>query len=360
MSNIEVSTERSTGSWDVLLRMGRSLRITAIAVIVVLSIGIALVLQGQMMNNPDLAHWLTRPTLLIAGFSSMMFLTVTYLIGKEWSVVRSQRAVLVTALEEESINMARRFNPVVDFHHPEVCREILTQQASLAARLHAPISILELSLSEMGSQPLAPQWRQFGSELSRQVKARSRQTDSMLRWTPESFLLVMPEVSAEEMGVITTRLHNELEVWFQERFDANRRPTLQSRGFTTDILGKSSDILRETQALLEEQARLSSPKADGKRMQVRREKSVGLTLQFDISGMDAGGQEFCDRIITQRVSADCIWFAWNREVELEASLQVSDREGTVSAKAVLAEFATVKGERIAEVRFPKAPDNWVM
>jgi hypothetical protein len=364
MSSLELSIERTSNKWDALLRVGQSMRYLAIVVIVVLTLGIELVIKGQLNDHPFISQWLVSPAVLSIGFGSIMLLTVTYLIGKERSISRSQRRALGIAMEEESLNLARRYNPVLDFHHPEVCREILTQQASLAARLRAPISVIELSVREMAKNPLSAEWRQFGVELARQVKASSRQTDSMVRWTPQSYLLVLPEVDAEELPVITTRLHNDLEAWFQERFEAHSRPTLQSRGVTTQALGQAggqvNDILRETQAMLDEQPLRLNPLAQAKRSQARREKSVGLTLPFSIAGIDAKGEQFADRIVTQRVAADCIWFAWSREIETGATLQVTDRDMSICENATLIGFTTREGERIAELRFTKPPSNWVM
>ena len=204
----------------------------------------------------------------------------------------------------------------------------------------------------------------FRSELARQVKAGSRQTDSMLRWTPNSFLVVMPEVNGDELPVITTRLHNDLEGWFQERFEAPSRPTLESRAFTTQTLGESrgqvNDILRETQKLLDELPLRVSPQVESNRTQTHREKSVGLTLPFSISGTDSSGEPYCDRIVTQRVAADCIWFAWTREVPAGSRVQVTDRDGTMTETGTVVGFAAQDGENIAEVRFPKPPQNWVM
>lgn len=364
MASLELTNERITQAWDGVLRLARSLRYLAIGVIVVLTIGIELVIQGQLNDHPFLSQWLVSPGVLAVGFGAVMSLVVTYLIGRERVVTRTQRRAITDALEVESLNMARRYNPVLDFHHPEVCREILTQQASLAARLRAPISVIELSVAEMAKEPFSLEWRQFGAELARQVKAGSRQTDSMLRWTPNSYLVVMPEVNAEELPVITTRLHNDLEGWFQERFEAHTRPTLESRAFTTQTLGEKrgevNDILRETQQLLDEQPLRVNPQVQSSRPQTRREKSVGLTLPFSISGTDANGESFCDRIVTQRVAADCIWFAWTREISAGATVQITDRDGTMSETGTLVAFSRKDGEPIAEVRFPKPPQNWVM
>jgi hypothetical protein len=336
----------------------------AIGVIVVLTAGIVLIIQGQMNAHPFLSQWLVSPLVVSLGFASVMLLTITYLIGRERVVVRSQRVALTQVMEDEALNLARRYNPVLDFHHPEVCREIITQQASLAARLRAPISVIELSVAEMAKEPFSLEWRQFGAELARQVKAGSRQTDAMLRWSPNSYLVVMPEVNAEELPVITTRLHNDLEGWFQDRFEAHTRPTLESRGFTTQALGETqgdvNDILRETQQLLNEQPLRVNPQVQTKRAQTRREKSVGLTLPFSISGTDANGEAFCDRITTQRVAADCIWFAWSREIPAGATVQITDRDGTMSETGTLAGYLNKDGEAIAEVRFLKPPQSWVM
>ena len=363
-SSVEISSQQSPNAWAAVLRVGQSLRYLAIAVIVVLTVGIELVIAGLLQHHPFIAQGLVSPLAVGAGFGSVMLLTVTYLIGKGWAVVGSQSEALNAVMEEGSLNLARRFNPVLDFHHPEVCREILTQQASLAARLRAPISVIELNVAEMAKNPLSAEWRQFGAELTRQVKATSRQTDSMLRWTPKSFLLVMPEVNAAELAVILTRLHNDLEGWFQERFEAHAKPTLESRGITTQALGQATgqvnDILRETQNLLDEQMLRANPQVQAQRTQVRRQKSVNLTLPFNIAGVDVQGVPFSDRIVTRRVAADCIWFASSRQISEGTSLEITDRDATICESAVVAGFTTEDGHTIVEVRFPKPPANWVM
>jgi hypothetical protein len=79
-----------------------------------------------------------------------------------------------------------------------------------------------------------------------------------------------------------------------------------------------------------------------------------------VTGTDAAGEQFCDRIVTQRVAADSIWFPWRREMAEGAAVQITDRDGLLCETGLVVGFTAKDNERIAEVRFPKPPANWVM
>src|SRR5689334_21144758 len=101
MAGLELSNEQTSHSWENLLNVGRNLRWVAIGIIIAQTIGIELVIQGVLTEHPFLAQWLVSPMAVVVGFGSVMFVAVSYLIGKERSVARSQREVLTTALKEE-------------------------------------------------------------------------------------------------------------------------------------------------------------------------------------------------------------------------------------------------------------------
>ena len=108
MASMEIANERITQAWDGVLHLARSLRYMAIAVIVVLSVGIELVIQGQMEDHPFISQWLVSPLVVGLGFTSVMLLTITYLIGRERVISRTQREVLTMAMEGEALNLARQ------------------------------------------------------------------------------------------------------------------------------------------------------------------------------------------------------------------------------------------------------------
>src|SRR5262249_39069462 len=149
-----------------------------------------------------------------------------------------------------------RQNPITDFHHPDVCRDILMQQASHAARLHAPLSLLEVQIDKLGQLSSNASTQPRVAELIRQIRGLCRATDSVLRWTPDSFLLAFPEVTREELSPISERLRQELEQWIEQHYEVGARPTLRWRGATSTSLDSCGDILLETQRLLERESRL--------------------------------------------------------------------------------------------------------
>ena len=131
---------------DSLLKAGRSWKILSLTVIVLLSLGLAAVVFGQLGDNATLAGSIQAPSDSLLGFALLMLLTVGYLVGKSFSTGRDQNRLIEHLLEEEAIARALRLNPITQFHHPEVCRDILVREANHAARPPAPPSPLGLSL----------------------------------------------------------------------------------------------------------------------------------------------------------------------------------------------------------------------
>jgi GGDEF domain-containing protein len=335
---------------DALLAMGGSLRLLAVTLILVLSGGLALLFYAQL----PVADMIGNPDSLLGGFGFLMLLAVGYLISKHWSTSRNQRALIEAMLEEESVSRALQHNPITDFHHPDVCRDILVQQASHAARLHAPLSVLEVQFPGLAKLAGAGADAQRVAELIRAIRGLCRATDSVLRWTPESFLLAFPEVTREELAAITDRLRLELDQWLAERFQDGARLGLAVRGASSSSLESSGDILLEIQRLLERESR-GSPDAVA-----RRDKGIALTVELEIRGETLNGKSFEERIVTERVSADRLWCYLKNQPMEYSPLIVAARDGSFTAEAVLTRWSERDGERLAEIRFSTPPARWVI
>ena len=347
-----------------LLKVGRSWKILAFTVIVLLSLGLAVMVYGQLESHlgsgsPDNSRDLLR------GFGFLMLLTVGYLVGQNLTATRNQRRLIDQLLEEEAIARARRLDPITQFHHPQVCRDILLRQANHAARLHAPVSLLELTLSNFGKSSLDSERRALAEEFLRQIKSVCRPIDALLRWTPDSFLLVFPEVTHTEFPAIRSRIHQELEQWCTQHMEADQPPELSTRGVTTETLTASGDILRQTQRLLEEQELSASvpspPPSHSLKQQWRRTKSVGLTLEFHVRGTDQEGNPFQEAIVTERVATDRLWFVLrNNEVPEQSSLTIVSLDGAFEEVATVAALTERGDEHVVEAQFEKIPENWVL
>jgi len=343
-----------------LLGMGRNLRILAVTVILVLSAGMSLLLYSQFRQNEAVANVLGDPDGLLGGFGFLMLLTVIYLVSKHWTTSRNQRTMIDQILEEEAVARALRQNPITDFHHPEVCRDILTQQASHAARLHAPLSLLEVNIAGLGklSQNVVTQLRV--AELIRQIKGLCRATDSVLRWTPDSFLLAFPEVTREELAAISERLRQDMEGWIEMHYEEGARPALQWRGASSTSLDSCGDILLETQRLLERESRLASNKPEGGRSGMKRDKGISLALDLEVTGEDKNKKFFEQKVVTERVAADRFWCSLEHELVELSPLTVAAPDGAFCEQAALARWIERDGDRLAEIQFTKTPDRWVI
>ena len=348
-----------SGAGDRLVQSGRSLGTLAVTVIVLLSAGLGVVLYSDIQSGGPLASVLAAPKTLGVGFVLLMLLTVGYLVSKQFAIGRNQSHLIEQLLEEESAARSLQVNPITQFHHPEVCRDILLLQAGHAARRNAPLSVLELHVSNLEklshgeNSALVP-------ELIRHLRGLGRPTDSLLRWSPDSFLLIFPEVTEEEMATVSERMRREVEQWVEERLSGASRPALRWRGFTESSLGSTGDILAETHRLLERQGHQTNRGAAPGGSQTRREKSIALALDVEIRGVDRRGKPFREKVVTERVAADRIWFPWKQELAEQTPLTVVVPDRNLEESAELARWIVRGEERVAEVRFAHTPERWVL
>ena len=199
------------------------------------------------------AIWIGTPPVSGIDRPGLTLLAAAALATLVWLKTRKHETTPPAA--DRMFALARRFNPVLDFHHPEVCQEMLAQQAAFAARRQASLLLLELRVASAAANSSVPEDRRFWAALAQRLKAESRQTDCLLRWSANSFLLVMPEVPEQELHKAATRLLLELNEWAGRRFDEDQQLALRARTaiFTAEASTASgTDILRETQRLLDE------------------------------------------------------------------------------------------------------------
>lgn len=350
-------------SVETLLKAGRPLRILAVAVIAVLSTGMAASVYSQLLQRGPLGNMMENPAELLRGFGLLMFLTVGYLMGKSWTTNRFQRRLMEQLLEQKSLEEARNLNPITQFHHPEVCREFLLRQASYADRQNAPISILEVTVSNLAELSPTPSnlWNSdtLIGQMQRRMQSLLRPIDCLLRWTPESFLLVLPEISEDQLPAIQQRIHRKLEDWREERFEATSRPELHLRAVTSTCLGISGDILVQVQRLLDGNDFPSSAPNNFLEA-LQHAKSVGLALDLQVLGVDQEGRPFQEDIRTERITTDRIWFPMDKKLPERCYLTISSPKSDIQGFATVTNVIQRAGERVVEAQFSKTPDNWVI
>lgn len=220
---------------------------------------------GVTMVNTSSGGWHLPPTAMLLACGAGVLFTLGWMRSRErqssFKSDTSQLAAMATA---------RRFNPVLDFHHPEVCREMLAQQIAFCERRNTPLSYIELrlcGLQENGSG----EWRQLSAMLARRVKAASRTTDCLLRWSENSWLLVMPELTEHELPAAAGRLMAGLHDWLRDRFSDGQQPELMARAVSSTAphnLAAAADILREVQTLLDTQSFSASPCPSAQQLQM--------------------------------------------------------------------------------------------
>ncbi|HWP84254.1 MAG TPA: diguanylate cyclase [Terriglobia bacterium] len=342
------------------MAIGGRLPVLAITVILILSAAIAVLLYSQLLQFQWAKTILGGPQGLLRGFGFLMLLTVIYLLREHMMTARHQQRLLETVLEEEALARALQRNPLTDYHHPEVCRDILVQQASHSARLRAPLSLLEVSISGFARREQQETTRPSGEELVRQLKCLTRATDSVLRWTADSFLMVFPEVTREELAAIKERLRQDLEQWMEEHLEPSQRPALRWRGATSTSLGSGGDILLETQQLLEREGRLASRLPESSHGLAQRDKGIALALELELSGEDRNRKFFERKVVTERVASDRFWCVLEEDIVEMTPLTVTSADGAFCEQAILIQWLPSEEGRLAEMQFPHVPDRWVI
>jgi len=346
-------------STDALLRMGRSVRIFAVTIIVVLSASVMVIVYSQLRESVALAEVLANPNQVLGGFMLLMLLTVGYLVGKNWTTTRYQRRLIDQLLEEETITRAQRLDPITQFHHPEVCRDILMRLANYSSRLRSPLSLVELTIPNLFKLSLDPATRPISEELVRQVRRLCRPIDAVLRWSPDSFLLVFPEVTRQELPGISFRFRTQLERWAQNHLDSEPLE-FQVRGVTSENLGLSGDILAEVRYLLESEQAKAAAQPETARSWGRREKGVSLALELQVKGVDQEGRSFQESVRTERVASDRVWFPLKKHLPANSDLTITSQDGSFLEAATVTHLLDRGEEQLVEAQFAKIPENWVL
>ncbi len=245
-----------------LLRMGRSLKILAVVVILTLSVGLEIVSYTGWQAGGLLNEVLGERRDLLAGFAFLMLLTVGYLVGKGWATTRYQGVLIHQLMEEQAVARALRLDPILEFHHPQVCREILTRQASYATRMNCGLALVELTLQELPKMWSAPETRSVMEDFFRELRLQCRPLDFWVRWTPNALLLVLLQVNEQDVAGVVYRLRGRLERWWDLQDSLTAVPRHEWRYLTVPRLGASGDILEEVRGLLEPDNFVSTPMAD--------------------------------------------------------------------------------------------------
>jgi len=242
-----------------LLRAGQSVKVLAITVIVLLSAGVIVLAVAQWLESGVAGQMFRTDGQVVYGFAFLMLLTVGYLVGKGRSTARSQRAMIAQLLEEESVIRARRLDPILEYHHPELCREILRRQANCAARISSAITLVEMTIPEFGKLALEGETRPVVEEFYQEIRRQCRPLDFWLRWNANSFLLVLLEVPAEETAGVVYRLRSRLQQWWRSQTEISADPHFQWHYRTVGSLGASGEILREVRSLMEHDQFVATP-----------------------------------------------------------------------------------------------------
>jgi hypothetical protein len=247
---------------DDLLRVGQSLKVLAVTVILLLSTAVIVLAVEQWVETSNLAQMFRVSGQVVYGFAFLMLITVGYLIGKGRSTTRYQRTLIAQLLEEESITRARRLDPILEFHHPEICREILMRQANYGARIGSPVSLVEVTIPGISKLAIDEETRPVVEEFFLEMRRLCRPLDFWVRWTPHSFLLVLLEVSPQEAAGVVYRLRSQFNQWWEQQDEVPSRLRSEWRYRTVGSLGSSGDIVREVRNLMEHDQFVATPMPD--------------------------------------------------------------------------------------------------
>jgi len=246
---------------ETLLKQGLSLKVLAITVILMLSVGVVVIGYPTWQGTGFFSGVLEGQRETLVGFAFLMLLTVGYLVGKGWATTRYQGVLIERLMQEEAVARALQLDPIMEFHHPEVCREVLLRQANYAGRVNSPVSLVEMTVPELTKLWMDRETRPAMGEFFREIKRNCRALDFWVRWTPNSLLLVLLDVQEEEVAGVVYRLRARLEKWWEQQAGMSTSPQIEWRYLTAGRLGTSGDILQEVRNLLEPERFVPTPMA---------------------------------------------------------------------------------------------------
>ena len=245
-----------------LLRMGRSLKVLAVVVFLTLSVGLEIVSYTGWQASGILNEVLGERRDLMAGFAFLMLLTVGYLVGKGWATSRYQEVLIHGLVEQQAVARALRLDPILEFHHPQVCREVLMREAGYAARMNHGLALIEMTLPELPELWSDRETRPVIEAFFREIRLQCRPLDFWVRWTPASLLLVVLQANEPEVAGVVYRLRGRLERWWDLQDSLTVVPRHEWRYRTVPRLGATGDILEEVRGLFEPDNFVPTPMAD--------------------------------------------------------------------------------------------------
>jgi GGDEF domain-containing protein len=218
---------------------------------------------------------------------------------------------------------------------------------------------VELTVPTLFQLSLDAATRPLTEELVRQIRRLCRPIDSVLRWTPDSFLLVFPEVTRQELPGVSLRIRAQLEKWAESQ-SGSSSPEFHFRGVTSDSLGLSGEILLEVRRLMVGEQPGVAPTPEAANAVGRREKSISLAIGLQVKGMDRAGQSFEEPVITERVAADRVWFPLKKNLAAYCDLTIRSHDGSLQEVVTVTRLLERGGEQLVEAQFAKTPENWVV
>ena len=219
-------------------------------VILTLSVGLEIGSYTGWQGGGLLNEVLGERRDLLAGFAFLMLLTVGNMVGKGWATTRYQGVLMHQLMEEQAVARALRLDPILEFHHPQVCREILMRQANYAARMNHGLALIELTLPELPKMWSDPETRPVVEAFFREIRLQCRPLDFWVRWTPTALLLVVLQVNEQDVAGVVYRLRGRSERWWEQQDSLTTVPRHEWRYRTVPRLGATEDILEEVRRLL--------------------------------------------------------------------------------------------------------------
>jgi len=181
----------------------------ALAVIVILAAGIAILMSPAAFSN-DLILSGANTRRLFFGLCALSVLVVGYLLERQ--VVISQHRRRVAEEHQQAVETRRKggMDLLATWPGFEFFRDRLAMEHRRAAATHSPLSLLFVGLEPSPHLPHKDAIEAAFGDAPKSLARKLRGADSIYHFPPGAFAVILPGVGAENAGRISRRLTEDL------------------------------------------------------------------------------------------------------------------------------------------------------
>lgn len=183
----------------------------------------ALVFPNVMWGIKDLQVDGTYLPQLFFGFVALIVLFNVYALDKKRELQHAREELVRQLIRSEAAEMLSLVDPLTDLFNRRYLDEIISKEASRANRYRSELTLMMVDVDDFKSVNTRS-GHLFGdhvlTEVANVLKKTFRNSDTVVRYGGDEFLVILPETSEADAQRAVERLQSQVETW-------NQKPAIQ-------------------------------------------------------------------------------------------------------------------------------------